>query len=169
MILLLAGGIVALLYAWRLAAVSLGWDFSPFDYLPLGGDHGWHAIWLLAASAGLAVLVWLVARHDEATLWLSTPDGGVAVSTSALEELAVREAEADEEVVRAEADLRVSRGALRADVRVLGRPLGDATRLGDEAAARVRAGLVAVSGLDDVQVRVRPRILAVRQLARHLP
>jgi hypothetical protein len=168
-VLLLAGGIVALLYAVRLTAAALGWEFSPFASLPLTTDHGWHAVWLLLAAVALAFLLWLVARHDEPTLWLSTPEGGVAVRTSALEELAVREAEADEDVVRAEAELRVSRGALRADVRVYGRPLGDAARLGDEAAARVRAALVAVSGLDDVQVRVRPRILAVRQLARHLP
>ncbi len=169
MVLLLAGGIVALLYALRLTAAALGWEFSPFDYLPFTGDHGWHAVWLVVAVAALAALVWLVARHDEPMLWLRTPEGGVAVRTSALEELAVREAEADEEVVRAEAELRVSRGVLKADVRVFGRPLGDATRLGDEAAARVRAGLAAASGLDDVRVRVRPRVLAVRQLARHLP
>jgi hypothetical protein len=169
MVLLFAGGIVALLIAVHLAAAAFRWDFSPFDYLPLPDGHGVRVLLLLAAVAVLGVLVWLVDRHGRPRLWLATPDGGVAVSTAALEEMATRDAENDEEVVRAEAELHVSRGALKARVRVVGRPLGDATRLGEDAAARVRTGLVAVTGLDDVSVRVRPRILAVRQLARNLP
>ncbi len=116
-----------------------------------------------------AVLVWLVAREGEQTLWLAGPDGGVALPTAALERLAERRAEADDEVVRAEAQIRVSRAGLVADVRVFGRPFGDATRLGEQAAERVRSGLREVTGLADVRVTTRPRILAVRELARHLP
>lgn len=168
-LLLIAGGVVALLFAIRLTAAALGWEYSPFDALPLPVDHGLRAFWLLVVVAVLAVLVWLVVRHDEPMLWLTTPDGGVAVPASALEQLAVLEAQADEEVVSAEADLRVARGALKADLRVFGRPFGDAARVRDEAVARVRAGLVAASGLDDVRVKVRARILAVRQLPRYLP
>ena len=164
-----AGGVFVLLYAVRLGTAALGWGSSPFDSLPLPDGHAARAAWLVAAVAALAALVWLVARHGEPTLWLNTPDGGVEVRASALEDQARRDAEADAEVVRALADLRVSRGVLRADVRVFGRPLGDAARLGAETEDRVRAGLVAATGLTDVRVRVRPRILAVRQLARYLP
>jgi hypothetical protein len=168
-VLLLAGGVVLSMFAVRLAAAAFRWDFSPFAYLPLAADHGLRALWLLAAVAALGFLVWLVDRHERPTLWLAGPEGGVAVPASPLEELAVRAAEADDEVVRAKAELHVSRGVLKADVRVLGRPLGDAARLGGDAEARVRAGLVSATGIEDVRVKVRPRILAVRQLARHLP
>jgi len=164
-----AGGVVVLLYAARLGAAALGWGFSPLDSLPLPDGHAVRAAWLVAAVAALAALVWLVARHGEPTLWLNTPEGGIEVRASALEQQATRDAEADAEVVCAHADLHVARGVLKANVRVLGRPLGDAARLGAETEARVRAGLVAATGLADVRVRVRPRILAVRQLARYLP
>ena len=167
--LLIAGGVVLLLYAVRLAAVAMGWAFSPFDHLPIPQDHGWRALLLLGAAAALAALLWLVARHGRSQLWLATPQGGVAVDTSALEALAVHRAEADPEVVRAQADLRIRRGRLRADLRVYGRPFGDADTLAAGAAERVRSGLAAATGLDEIHVVVRPHILAVRRLARHLP
>lgn len=168
-VLLAAGGAAALLVAARLVAAALHSGFSPVAHLPLPGAPGVRGVGLLVVAAVLAALVWLVARHGEPVLWLATPEGGVSVPASALERLARHAAEADEEVVRAEAEVRVRRGGLAADVRVFGRPLGDARRLGEEAEARVRQVLADTSGSPDLRVRVRPRVLAVRELARHLP
>ncbi len=102
--LLLAAGFVALLFAMRLTAAAFGCDFSPFWYLGVSADHGTRA-WLLAGVvAGLAVLVWLVLRHGEETLWLRGDAGGVLVPAAALARLAEEAASRHPEVVRAAAN-----------------------------------------------------------------
>ncbi|HEY5169431.1 MAG TPA: hypothetical protein VIK03_08590, partial [Thermoleophilia bacterium] len=63
-LLLLAGGLVALLFAMRLTAAAFDCDFSPFPYITPGGGHSLLAWLLLIAMAVLAGLVWLVLRHD---------------------------------------------------------------------------------------------------------
>lgn len=153
----------------RLTAAAFDCDFSPLASLPVGRDHAALA-WLAAALlAALVVLVWLVLRDAHEELWLVGERGGVLVSADALERLAEEAAARDPDVVRADADLHVSGGRLRGRVRVYGRPLGDAGRLAGAVDAAVGGALAAAVGTAAVDVRVKPRILSVRQLARYLP
>jgi hypothetical protein len=168
-VLLLAAGFVALLFAMRLTAAAFRCDFSPFSYLGVSADHATRA-WLLAGVvAGLAVLVWLVLRHGEETLWLRGDAGGVLVPAAALARLAEEAASRHPEVVRAAATLRVREGAPGGTVRVYGRPLIDPTRLAAEVEPAVRERLARVVGVVPERLVVRPRILTVPQLKRHLP
>ncbi len=167
--LLLIGGLVALLFAMRLVAAAFDCDFSPFPYLRLPTDPGLVA-WLLAAAvAGVGALVWLVARHGEPTLWLRHGSGGVLVPAAALQRLVEQAAARHPEVVRAEAELRVSGGRLGATVRVYGRPLADPARLAAEVEPLVVRRLFVIAGADPAAVAVKPRILTVPQLKRYLP
>ena len=168
-VLLVAAGFVALLFAMRLTAAAFGCDFSPFPYLGIPADHASRA-WLLAGVVVvLAVLVWLVLRHGEETLWLPGEAGGVLVPAAALARLAEETACRHPEVVRAEAVLRVREGAPGGTVRVYGRPLADPARLAAEVEPAVRERLARVVGLAPARLVVRPRILTVPQLKRHLP
>lgn len=168
-VLLIAAGVVALLFALRLTAASLGWAFSPFGYLGIPADHGSRA-WLLAGVVvALAVLVWLVLRHGEETLWLRGAAGGVLVPAAALARLVEDAACLHPEVVRAAAELRVRDGAPGGTVRVYGRPLADPARLAAEVEPAVRERLARVLGVAPARLVVRPRILTVPQLKRYLP
>ena len=167
--LLAAGGFVALLFAMRLTAAALGYAFSPVTYLGLPADHEARA-WLLAVVViVLAVLLWLVLRHGEETLWLRGDAGGVLVPAAALARLAEEAAGRHPEVIRAEAALRIREGAPSSTVRVYGRPLADAARLVAELEPALRERLARVVGRAPVRLVVRPRILTVPQLKRHLP
>jgi hypothetical protein len=153
----------------RLTAAAFGSDFSPLRASPFGSDHAALG-WLLAAVvAALVVLVWLVLRDADEELWLPGTRGGVLVSAAALERLAEEAAARDPDVVRAEADLVVRGGSLGGVVRVYGRPLGDAGHLAGRVGEAVGGALAAVVGSAALDVKVKPRILAVRQLARYLP
>lgn len=168
-VLLLAGGVVALLFAMRLTAAAFNCDFSPFRYLGMPSDPGVRAWLLLLAVVACGALVWLVVRDDEETLWLTSASGGVLVPAVPLRRATERAAARHPEVVRAEARLRTVGGGLGVVVRVYGRPLGDAARLAAEVEPLVRAGLAAATGADPVALVVRPRVLTVAQLKRYLP
>jgi hypothetical protein len=161
--------VVLLLFAIRLTAVALGWDFSPFRYV-LPDDPGLRA-WLLAAAiVVVGVLVWLVVRHDEERFWLAAgPTGGVLVPVEPLAQLVERAAARHPEVVRAEAGLKVAGASLSGTVRVYGRPLCDPARLAAEVEPLVRRRLVYVTGAEPASVVVKPRVLTVPQLKRYLP
>jgi len=160
--LLLAGGIVVLLFATRLTAAAFHYSFTPFRYLGIPAGHDARALLLLAAVVALLVLVWLVLREGQDMLWLQAAGGGVLVSTAAA-------ARSNPEVVRAEASLRLRGGRVAGSVRLYGRPLGDAARLAAAVEPVVQARLLAVSGAEPGRVVVRPRILTVPQLKRYLP
>ena len=115
------------------------------------------------------MLVWLVLRHGEETLWLRGAAGGVLVPAAALARLAEEAACRHPEVVRAAAELRVRDGAPGGTVRVYGRPLADPARLAAEVEPAVRERLARVVGVAPRRLVVRPRILTVPQLKRHLP
>jgi len=169
-VLLVAAGFVALLFAMRLTAAAFDCDFSPFSYLGMTADHASRA-WLLAGVVVvLGVLVWLVLRHGEETLWLpGGGGGGVLVPARALARLAEDTACRHPEVVHADAVLRVREGAPGGTVRVYGRPLADPARLAAEVELAVRERLARVVGVAPARLVVRPRILTVPQLKRHLP
>jgi hypothetical protein len=171
-LLLLASGVVAALFAVRLVAVAVGWDFSPFPYITPSNGHSLLAWLLVLAMAVLAGLIWMVLRHDADALWLASPagDGGVLVPKADLERLvssAVGRAHPD--VVRAEADLWQRGGELRGRVRIWARPLADAevVRAAVAEAARRQAVRLTQSELGRADVRVS--VLRVRQLVRYLP
>ena len=169
-VLLIAAGFVALLFAMRLTAAALGCAFSPFPYLGVPADHASRA-WLLAGVViVLGVLVWLVLRHGEETLWLrGEAGGGVLVPAAGLARLAEDAACRHPEVVSAAAALRVRGGAVGGRVRVCGRPLADPARLAAEVELAVRERLAQVVGVAPARLVVRPRILTVPQLKRYLP
>jgi hypothetical protein len=168
-VLLVAAGFVALLFAMRLTAAAFDFAFSPFTYLGIPADHAARA-WLLAGVViVLAVLVWLVLRHGEETLWLPGDAGGVLVPAAALAGLAEETACRHPEVVRAEAVLRIREGAPGGTMRVYARPLADPARLAAEVEPAVRERLTRVVGVAPARLVVRPRILSVPQLKRHLP
>jgi len=167
--LLLAGGIVVLLFATRLTAAAFHYSFTPFRYLGIPAGHDARALLLLAAVVALLVLVWLVLREGQDMLWLQAAGGGVLVSTAAVERTVEAAARSNPEVVRAEASLRLRGGRVAGSVRLYGRPLGDAARLAAAVEPVVQARLLAVSGAEPGRVVVRPRILTVPQLKRYLP
>lgn len=168
--LLLAGGVVALLFAMRLTAAAFDCDFSPFPYLTFGDDHGLLA-WLLAAAlVVLGALLWLVLRHGDETVWLGAADGGVLVPRIALERPAgAAAAGSHPDVVTAEIDLAQRGGALRARARVWARPLADTAAVGAAVDEAVRRDVVRRSGRELSRLDVRVRVLRVSQLARRLP
>jgi hypothetical protein len=167
--LLLAGGVVALLFAMRLVAAAFDCSFSPFPYLYLPEDQGTVAWLLVAAVVAVGLLVWLVVRHGEPTVWLPHESGGVLVPLAPLQRLVEQAAARHPEVVRAEADIKASGGRLGGVVRVYGRPLADPARLAAEVEPLVVRRLFVITGADPAAVAVRPRILTVPQLKKFLP
>jgi hypothetical protein len=168
-LLLLAGGVVVLLFAMRLTAAAFDCDFSPFAYLGLPADSGLRA-WLLAgAIVVLGLLVWLVARHGEETFWLAGVHGGVLVPAAPVVRTVEAAAARHPEVVRAEANLRAFGAGLGGTIRVYGRPLADPTRLSAEVEPLVRRRLRTVTGVEPGDLVIRPRILRVPELKKYLP
>ena len=91
------------------------------------------------------------------------------VPADAVERLLRDAALAHVEVVRADVEVRERRGGVRRRSRVALRPLVDGDAVAAELAAAARERLARVTGIADVTVKVRPRVLKVRQLARYLP
>ncbi len=169
-VLLVAGGVALALLALVLAAAALHRSFSPLAYLGLPSGHDGRAWWLLAAMVVLAVLVWLVLRAGDEMLWFSEGHGGVMVPAAVLQGFAERVACRHLEVVRAQARLRVSGGCvLSGTLWLYCRPLAGAEGVRAEVEAEVRGALATATGAQLGTLVVRPRVLAVRQLKRHLP
>ncbi|HTX68894.1 MAG TPA: hypothetical protein VMH50_07070 [Thermoleophilia bacterium] len=171
-LLLLAGGVVAVLFALRLVAVVVGWDFSPFPYITPGGGHALLAWLLLLAMAVIAALIWMVLRHDADALWLpsATGDGGVLVPRGDLERLVSSAAgRAHADVVRADAELWQRGAELRGRVQVRARPLASGEAVGTAVDEAARRQVSRLTGLDLGRCDVRVKVLRVKQLVRHLP
>jgi len=168
-VLLLGGGLTLLLFAMRLVAAAFGCAFTPFAYLGLPGGHGWQALLFAGLAAACVVLLALVLDDARDELWLAGEGGGVLVPADAVELLLRDAALAHAEVVRADVDVRVRRGRVTATLNVALRPLVDGAAVADGLSAGARDLLARVIGAADVTVRVRPRVLTVGQLARHLP
>lgn len=159
-----------MLFAMRLTAAAFGCDFSPFAYLSFSDGPALLA-WLLgSALVVIAVLIWLVLRHGEETLWLASTTGGALVPAAALEQPAAAAATGSHpDVVRAEVSLTGRGGALRARAHVLARPLSDVATVKEAVDPAVRARVLRLAGRDVDRVDIRVRVLTVSQLGRHLP
>ena len=169
-VLLLAAGVVALLFAMRLTAAAFGCAFSPFTYLGLPADHGSRAGCWPAPSSRSAVLVWLVLRHGEETLWLRGEAGGVLVPAAALARLAEGGREpAPGGRARRGRSCACATARPAAPCASTAGPLADPARLAAEVEPAVRERLARVIGVAPARVVVRPRILTVPQLKRYLP
>jgi hypothetical protein len=168
-VLLLGGGLTLLLFAMRLVAAAFGCAFTPFAYLVLPDDHGWQALLFAGLAAACVVLLALVLDDARDELWLAREDGGVLVPADVVELLLRDAALAHAEVVRADVEVRLRRGRVAAKLDVALRPLVDGVAIADDLSAGARDLLARVIGAADVTVRVRPRVLKVGQLTRHLP
>lgn len=167
--LLLEGGLALLLLAIRLVAAALSSSFSAFAYLPLPDGHGWRVLlWLVVAVLNAALLP-AVLRRDDDELWLTGTNGGVGVRVGDIEGLLIGQAVTHPEVVTAEARVSVRKGLVHATLSLALRPLVAGDGVAGEVAAAVQERLVRVTGTTGVDVRVRHRVLTVRQLAKELP
>ncbi len=174
-LLLLAGGLVALLFAVRLIAAAFNWDFSPFTYITPGGGHALLA-WLLLlgdGGAGRAWSGWCCATTPTPCGWPSPAgDGGVLVPNADLERPATSAAgRSHPDVVRAEVEFFERGAELRGRVTVWARPLAERRRRARRQPTRPRSsarwrGSPAASWRGS---NVRVKVLKVTQLARYLP
>jgi hypothetical protein len=168
-VLLLAGGLALLLFAMRLVGAAFGCGFSPFGYLGLPESYGWQAILFVALAAAGIVLLGLVVGPGRDVLWLAGDGGGVLVPATAIEDLLLDDMRAHVDVVHAEADVRVRRGRPSARLAVELRPLADGDAIAAALGAEAREALARVTGIADVDVRVRSRVLTVKRLPGRLP
>jgi hypothetical protein len=168
-LLLLGGGVALLFFAMRLVAAAFGCGFSPFVYLGLPESHGWQAFLYVVLIAAGIVLVGLVVGPGRDVLWLAGDGGGVLVPSAAIEELLLDGAREHPDVVHVEADVRVRRGRLSARLAVDLRPLADGDGIAAALGAQARDALARVTGIADVDVRVRARVLTVKRLPGRLP
>ena len=168
-VLLLGGGVSLLLFAMRLTAAAFGCGFSPFAYLGLPEAYGWQVVLFASLGTVCVVLLALVLDDSRDELWLAGASAGVLVPADALERLLRDAALAHVEVVRADVEVRAGRGGAATTLEVALRPLVDGDAVAAELAAGARELLARATGLTDAKVRVRPRVLKVRQLARYLP
>ncbi|MEI6726020.1 MAG: hypothetical protein WCN81_07345, partial [Actinomycetes bacterium] len=124
-VLLLAGGLFVLLYAMRLTAVAFHCEFSPFRYLGLPADPAVRAWSLLAVILALGVLILLVLRHGEETVWLAGDGGGVLAPAAPIAAALERTAAEHADVVRSEATVETRRGEPAATLTTYLRPHAD--------------------------------------------
>lgn len=168
-VLLLGGGLTLLLFAMRLVAAAFGCGFTPFAYLGLPEDPGRQVVLFAALVAACIALLALVVGDGRSELWLAGAGGGVLIAADAVERLLRDATLAHDEVVRADVAARVRRGRPAATLEVDLRPLVDGDAVSAELTAAARELLARVTGTADVEVRVRSRVLAVKQLAGRLP
>ena len=168
-LLLLAGGLFVLLYAMRLTAVAFHCEFSPFRYLGIPADPAVRAWSLLAVIVVLGVLILLVLRHGEETIWIAGDGGGVLAPAAAVAAALEQTAADHADVVRSEARVEARRGQPAATLTTYLRPYADGARVAADLEPRLRGRLAAITGVASGAVTVRPRVLAARQLKRHLP
>ena len=168
-VLLLGGGLTLLLFAMRLVAATFDCGFSPFGYLGLPESYGWQAVLFAGLAAACVALLALTVEDGRDDVWLAQGRGGVTVPAPAIEGMLRDAARTHDDVVRADVDVRVRRGRPAATLRVDLRPLADGDAIGAALGAAARERLARVTGIADVQVKVRSRVLTVRQLPGRLP
>jgi hypothetical protein len=167
---LLAAGIACLLAAIGLISTAAGRPVTPLAHLPLPDSHGARAAVALVVVGVLVVLLALMLRPRPRALSLPVGDGVVIVPAETLTALVRDELALDPEVLRVDAALdRSDQGALRADVRVVVRPLADTAALGRELGGRLRETLERAGGWPVDVRRLDVRAATVAELPRYLP
>ncbi len=166
---LVIGGILAALVAVRLVAAIAGWEVSSLNSVASAWGYAVRAALLCVALVVLAALIAAVIGRGQRSLWLRGERGGVLVSLEALQRLAEATALGDPDVVRAEAHLRDRDGAPYGSMHLYARPLADAARVRRDVEAEVRAAIDLLIGREAAQVAVKPTVLRVSQLKKHLP
>ncbi len=158
-----------LLYALRLTAVALHRGLTPFRYLGIPSDPSVRAWALLGVILALGVLIMLVLRYGEETVWLAGEDGGVLAPAAPIAAALEQTAAGHADVVRSEASLEMRRGELAATLTTHLRPYADGARVAADLEPRLRGRLAALTGVAPGAVTVRPHVLGARQLKRYLP
>lgn len=153
----------------RLVAAAFGCGFSPFASFGLPQDPAWQVVLFVALVAACMALLALAVGDGRDELWLAGAGGGVLVPAAAVERLLRDATLAHDEVVRADVAVRVRRGRPAATFDVSLRPLVDGDAVAADLAAAASALLARVTGIADVKVRVRSRVLSVKQLTSRLP
>lgn len=177
--LLLAGGIVALLFLVRLGALVCGWDVSPLGYLQEHVGQGARSILLAGAVVALALLIRLVVRRDEEMLWFAALGadgrgggvaGGVLLPAAVLRRyLETSAAGCHPDVLRVELRVGVRGGRVFARARVFARPLADVDAVARPVDERLRTDVLRLTGREPSSLRTDVRVLTARRLKRHLP
>ena len=123
----------------------------------------------LGRAVALGVLILLVLRHGEETIWIAGDGGGVLAPAAAVAAALEQTAADHADVVRSEARVEARRGQPAATLTTYLRPYADGARVAADLEPRLRGRLAAITGVASGAVTVRPRVLAARQLKRHLP
>jgi hypothetical protein len=166
---LLAAGVACLLAAIGLISTAAGRPVTPLAHLPLPHTHEGRAVVALVVVAVLVALLALVLRPRPRVLGLPVADGVVIVPAETLISLVRDELAQDPEVLRVDAALEHSaEGTLRADVRVIVRPLADTAALARELGARLRQTLERAGGWPVDVRRFDVRAVTVAELPRYL-
>ena len=159
-----------LLYAMRLTAVALHWPSRRSATSASRRTRRRARGCSLGGILALGVLLWLVLRNGEETVWLAGDGGGVLAPAAAMAAAPSRPPRSRRRRARARRSVRERRGEL---VATLSRPTCGPTptraRVAVELEPRLRGRLAAVTGVAPGAVTVRPHVLGARQLKRHLP
>ena len=153
----------------RLVAAAFDCGFSPFGVLGLPWSYGWQALSYVLLVAASIVLLGLLVGPGRDEVWLAGAGGGVLIPASAIEDMLRDGVTTHADVVRADVEVRRRRGRPSARLVVDLRPHADGDAIATELASEARASLARVTGLSEVDVRVRARVLTVKQLPGRLP
>jgi hypothetical protein len=153
----------------RFAGAAFDLGFSPFGPFGVSGSYGWQAVLLAGLVSVCVALLILAAGPGRDELWLAGERGGVVIPSDAIEGMLRDEALTHDDVVRAVVAVRVRRGSPVATLELDLRPLADGDAIAAALGATARASLAGVTGIADPKVRVRTRVLTVRQLPGRLP
>lgn len=168
LVLLLAGGVAALLLAIRLAAALSGWRGGSWNLITQGLGLYLTAIILVLVILLLAVLMSLLPGRRKRVAWLAAERGGVLVSLDALQHIAAASAREHPDVVTARVQLRQGDGAPDGKLRVWLRPLA-VDHVAAEIGRAVETELQAMLGRRLAHFEVEPHVVRVDQLKRYLP
>jgi hypothetical protein len=167
LVLLLVGGVAALLLAVRLAAALAGWRGGSWHLVTQGLGLYLTVIVLVLGILVLALLISLLPGRRRRVAWLAAERGGVLVSLDALQHIVAASVGQHPDVVRAQVQLRRADGAPGGRLRLWLRPLS-AEQVGAEIGRAAQAELQELLGRRLAHFQIEPHVLRVEQLKRYL-
>lgn len=163
------GGIAAIFWAMRLAAVAAHGTCSRLRFLHLPDGPGGR---VALGSALFALTVGLLAvllRRSEQRIAVDVSDhGAIVLGSATLERLVSDALGVHREIIRVRAEVRSQADGLAAGVWAAARPQVDAAALRAEIDQSVRTALEQATGLPVTTVRIKIKVLRVRELRRYL-